>query len=183
VGTASAAEDGFYVGAGVGQSTIKASTDPLPVGGGAFNTFHFDKSDTGYKGYVGYNFLPWLGVEGGYVEFGNPSDSKVIGATTLNGKAEASGWQAFVVGTLPVGPVDLFVKAGGIETNADIKVHDNFSGLTAKANESNQLFAYGIGAAYNFGHFSFRIENEGYKVDKLDDLYLVSAGLTYHFGD
>lgn len=180
-GTAHAAETGFYLGGSVGQTTATASarvqTSALPT----FNTFHFDNDDTGYKAFVGLNFLPFLSVEGGYVDFGSPSDNARFGSTSIDGEVEATGWQAFLVGTLPIGPVDLFVKAGGIESSIDLKVHNNFgTGRTFHDSESNEMFAYGAGAAFNFGKFAVRVEAEGYDVSKLDDLYLISAGLTYH---
>ena len=178
-GTAHAAEMGFYFGGSVGQTTVKASstvqTSPITS-----NTFHFDNDDTGYKAFVGFNFLPFLGVEGGYVDLGSPSDDANFFGSRVDGEVDATGWEAFVVGTLPIGPVDLFVKAGGIESSIDLKVHDQLSGLSFKDDESNEMFAYGAGAAFNFGKFGVRVEAEGYDVDKLDDLYFISLGATYH---
>jgi hypothetical protein len=173
-GTAHAADMGLYFGGSVGQTTVKASSTV------ASNTFHFDNDDTGYKAFVGFNFLPFLGVEGGYVDFGSPSDDANFGAFRVDGEVEATGWEAFLVGTLPIGPVDLFVKAGGIEASIDLKVPDQFTGLGFKDSESNEMFAYGAGAAFNLGKFGVRVEAEGYDVDKLDDLYFISLGATYH---
>ena len=178
--TAHAAETGFYIGGSVGQSTAKASTGSLQTGVGQFNTFHFDKEETGYKAFVGFNFLPFLGVEGGYVDFGGPSDDESFGATRIDAELDATGWQAFVVGTLPIGPVDLFVKAGGIEASFDLKVGNSFNNQHRNESESNEMFAYGAGAAFHFGRFGVRVEAEGYDVSKLDDLYLISIGATYH---
>jgi OOP family OmpA-OmpF porin len=186
-GTAHAAEPGFYFGGSAGQSTMKASaTATFDDGeGGTFdNTFHFDKNETGWKGFVGFNFLPFLGVEGGYVDFGSPSDGQSFGLDSIDGEVDATGWEAFLVGYLPIGPVDLFVKAGGIEASVDLKVkiHDDFLGTTFHNtdSESNEMFAYGAGAQWNIGKFGIRAEIEGYDVSKLDDLYLISAGVTYH---
>ena len=179
-GTAHAAETGFYFGGSVGQTTAKASAT-IDDGDGGFNTFHFDKTETGWKGFVGFNFLPFLGVEGGYVDFGSPQDNAVFGLQQVDGEVDATGWEAFLVGYLPIGPVDLFVKAGGIEASIDLKVHENLgAGQTFKDSESNQMFAYGAGAQWNIGKFGIRVEAEGYDVSKLDDLYLISAGVTYH---
>jgi OOP family OmpA-OmpF porin len=179
-GAAQAAEPGFYLGGSVGQSTAKASAG-IDDGEGGFNTFHFDKTETGYKAFVGFNFLPFLGVEGGYVDFGSPEDHAVFGIQSIDGEVDATGWEAFLVGTLPIGPVDLFVKAGGIEASFDLKVHDNLgTGQTFKDSESNEMFAYGAGAQWNIGKFGIRVEAEGYDVSKLDDLYFISLGATYH---
>jgi outer membrane protein OmpA-like peptidoglycan-associated protein len=187
ISTAFAAEPGFYVGASAGQSTAKASTDqvlvstPPPV----FNTFHFDKQETGYKGYVGYNFLPWLGVEGGYVDLGNPSQHWNVGTSSIDASVDANGWEGFLVGILPLGPVDLFAKVGGISANFDLDLKANVVGQPTQhfsESDSNGMWAYGGGLAYNFGHWAIRAEYEAYDVNKLDDLYLISGGVTYRFG-
>jgi len=186
-GTASAAQEGLYVGVGAGQTTAKASTGPLLVSTppDVFNTFHFDQDETGYKGFVGYNFLPWLGIEGGYVELGNPSQNWSAGTTSIQGEIDANGWEGFLVGYLPIGPVDLFAKVGGIASNIDLKLKDSVVGQPTRhfsQSDSNGMWAYGGGVAYNFGHWSVRAEYEGYDVNKLDDLYLVSGSLTYRIG-
>jgi outer membrane protein OmpA-like peptidoglycan-associated protein len=186
-GAAFAAEPGFYIGASAGQTTAKASTDPVLVSTppDVFNTFHFDKDETGYKGFVGYNFVPWLGVEGGYVELGNPSQGWTVGTTRIEGEVDANGWEGFLVGTLPLGPVDIFAKVGGIAANIDLKVKASVVGQPTQhfsESDSNGMLAYGGGIAYNFGHWAIRAEYEAYDVNKLDDLYFVSGGLTYRFG-
>jgi OOP family OmpA-OmpF porin len=165
-----AVEIGPYIGASVGQTTAKADV----------GTFNFDKQETGYKLYGGFNFLPWLGVEGGYVDFGNPSDSANTLAGGIDGDADLTGWQAFLVGTLPLGPVDVFVKAGGIAADFNLKLHGSALPTNISESDSDSMFAYGAGVAYSFGKFAVRVEAEGYDVDTLDDLYLISAGLTYH---
>ncbi len=177
-GATFAAEPGFYIGGSAGQSTAKASAD-LPGG-----TVHYDKDETGYKGFVGYNFLPWLGVEGGYVELGSSSQNFLQGTTTGQAEVSANGWEGFLVGTLPLGNFDVFAKVGGIAANIDLKLKQTVLGQPTQhfsRQEGNEMMAYGAGAAYNFGHWAVRAEYEAYDVDKLDDLYFVSGGLTYTF--
>ena len=184
-GAAHAAEIGPYFGASVGQTTAKADTtlavtNPTPPPATIGHTFHFDKQETGYKLYGGYNFLPRLGVEAGYVDFGNPSDHSTVASGGINGEADLTGWQAFAVGTLPLGPLDVFVKAGGIAGDLKLKIHGSALPTNYNEHDNNNEFAYGAGVAYTFGKFSVRAEAEGYDVSKLKDLYLISAGLTYH---
>jgi OmpA-OmpF porin, OOP family len=183
-GTAHAVELGPYVGASVGQTTAKADTTLLVRdGSGGFvgHTFHFDKQETGYKIYGGFNFLPWLGVEGGYVDLGSPEDhATTLAGQGINGKADLTGWEAFLVGTLPLGPIDAFVKAGAVAADFNLKIHGSALPTNVNADDSDSMFAYGGGVAYSFGKFAVRVEAEGYDVSKLDDLYLISAGLTYH---
>jgi hypothetical protein len=173
-GSAQAADFGFYFGGSVGQSTVEFRES-------LSNNFdyHFDEGDTGYKVLAGFNLLPFLGVEAAYVDFGTPSDSQnIVGVGGVDAKFDLTGWEAFVVGTLPIGPVDLFVKGGGISAQGDAKLaavgggYDHFS-------QNNEYFAYGVGGAFNFGKFAIRAEYEGYDVD-IDHLYFISVGATYH---
>jgi OOP family OmpA-OmpF porin len=171
---------GFYFGGELGESTAKGDAR-LSNGEGIVNTFHFDKQDNAYQAFMGYQFSPWLGVEGGYVDFGSPShhfNEPPFG--DVRAKVDASGWQGFVVGTLPVGPIDLFAKAGAIDADVRLKVHDQTFGLHRSEDETNHALAYGAGAEYNIGQFSVRAEMDDYEVDKLDQLHLLTAGLTYH---
>ena len=98
--TTQAAEPGFYIGASGGQTTLEASTEGLNVGNGQIREFHIDDEETGYKGYLGYQFLPWLAVEGGYVELGQVSKDFMIRDTQIDGEMSAGGWEGFAVASL-----------------------------------------------------------------------------------
>ncbi len=165
---------GLYVGGSVGQTTVKASAN-----GGTAGTLHFDEDDTSYKIFAGYMVLPFLGFEGGYTNFGSPNKS--FGAANADFEVEVDGWEGFVVGVLPLGPVDLFAKVGGVSYNVDAKVKVNGSTL-ASGSDSDEKAAYGVGAAVGLGGIKVRAEYTEYDVSNgLDDLYMVSVGLTYQF--
>ncbi|MEZ5572775.1 MAG: outer membrane beta-barrel protein [Halioglobus sp.] len=170
-GTSHAAEPGFYIGASGGQSELDQNANHFGYNG-AYN-IELNDNDTGWKAYLGYNFFPWLGVEGGYVDFG--SFSQTVFADRVD--ADLSGWEGFLVGTMPVGPVDLFVKAGAINLKSEIDISNQGS-----ANENDTQFAYGAGIAYNYGAWGLRLEAEGYDDNKIYDFYFLSGGITYHFG-
>lgn len=175
-----AAEPGPYVEGSMGQSTIKTSTR-FTDDAGAVDTFHMTKDETAYKAAIGYNLTPWLGLEGGYVDFGSPSDHATLPTFgRVDGKVDATGWEQFVVGSLPVGPIDLFAKVGAIESDIRVKTHSEALDAHRSEDESNSELAYGGGAAYEFGKLALRAEVETYNINKLDDMHLVTAGLTYH---
>ena len=52
--------------------------------------------------------------------------------------------------------------------------------LTPTLKDDNALLGYGAGAQLNFGRLGFRLEAEGYDTDDLEDLYFISAGVTFH---
>ena len=64
-GASAFAEDGFYAGVGVGQATIEIDDSDID----------FDQDDFGWKAFAGYRFMPYFGIEGGYVDLGEPDDS------------------------------------------------------------------------------------------------------------
>ncbi len=169
IGSAFAAEPGFYLGASGGQSFINEEYN---------NNIDIDDDATGWKAYLGYQFIPWLGVEAGYVDFGEYSSNNLFQGTNFDADVEASAWEGFLVGTLPLGPVDLFAKVGAADLQAEVDTK-NFG--TEQDNDTQ--LAYGVGAAYNFGdgHWGLRVEAEGYDDNEVDDFYFVSAGITYRF--
>ena len=186
-GTVSAAEPGFYVGGSYGQTTIKASTPRVNVGVPPTRSFDIDNDEDGYKAYLGYNFIPWFGLEGGYVVLGNPEENFLVGTTNVNTEIDAKGFEGFAVVTLPLGPFDVFGKVGGFSGTVDFdgKVQPLAGPSTffsADSDNADGMLAYGAGAAFNFGHWSVRAEYEEYDADNIDDLYFISAGLVYHFG-
>ncbi|HTK99392.1 MAG TPA: porin [Pseudomonadales bacterium] len=175
-----AAEPGPYVEGTMGQSTMKASTR-FGDGGGEVDTFHMTKDETAYKAAIGYNLTPWLGLEGGYVDFGSPSDHANLPTFgRVDGKVDATGWEEFVVGSLPVGPIELFAKVGAVESDIRFKAHSEALDARRSEDESNTELAYGGGAAYELGKLALRAEVETYDANKLDDMHLITAGLTYH---
>ena len=164
-----AVEPGFYIGASGGQTSV--DMDASDFGIDRDSNFNIDEDDTGWKAYLGYNFTSWLGVETGYVDFGGASDQ----FRGTNYDLDVTGWDGFLVGTLPLGPVDLFAKAGAIDLQADLNYGNS------KENDDDQQFAYGVGMAYNIGHWGLRVEAEGFDDNEVDDFYFLSAGITYHF--
>lgn len=157
-----AADNGIYLGGSVGQANLKI--DNLADVSAA----DFDGDDTAFKLIAGFRPFDWFAVEASYVDFGKPDDS-VLGERF---EAEADGFSAFAVGFLAIGPVDIFGKLGGINWDS------NFSG-GLKNNGTD--FAYGVGAQFRFLSLSLRAEYEGFDLSDVDDLNMVSIGLTYTF--
>src|SRR5215203_3830141 len=105
-----AADNGIYLGASVGQSSV--SFDERVAG----EDFSFDAESTGYKAIAGWRFLDWLAVEGNYVDLGS-GDDKVAGQQF---ETSVDGISVSAVGFLPIGPVDVFARVGAINWNADV---------------------------------------------------------------
>ncbi|MEZ5559631.1 MAG: outer membrane beta-barrel protein [Pseudomonadales bacterium] len=175
-GAGSAAADentGLYLGGSLGYTTFSASEN-VDVGEG-FQKIKVDDSDMGWKLFAGYQFLPWLGVEAGYVDLGDVSDN-ALGATI---DASTDGWDAFLVGTLPLPLIDLFAKVGMVSWNVDADVSDGVNSINL--NDDGEDLAYGVGAALDLEHFAIRAEIERFDISDVDDLYMFSVGATIQF--
>ena len=158
-----AADNGFYLGASIGQANLKI--DDLTSG--AVANDDFDADDMGFKLIAGMRPLDWLGLEAAYVNFGEPEDT-VLG-TKL--EAEGDGISAFAVGFLPAGPIDVYAKLGLISW--DSKISGTFD-------DDGTDLAYGVGAQFRVLGLSIRAEYEKFEVSDID-LDMISVGLTYTF--
>ena len=164
---------GFYFGGSVGYSTIEVA-DQIEFDD-ELDRFKLDDDDFAWKGFVGYQFLPWLAIEGGYVDFGDVEEKGDL----LGAELAIDGWNAFVVGNLPIWVIDVFAKVGVISWDADLDFtigDETFSG-----SDDGEDLAYGVGAAFDLQHFAIRAEIERFEVDNLDDLYLFSVGASILF--
>jgi outer membrane protein OmpA-like peptidoglycan-associated protein len=190
IGSTYAAEPGFYLGGSFGQTTVDGDAgsfgfdDNVP---GFNQDYKIDGDDWGWKAFVGYQFLPWLGTEFGYHDFGGISNSYAgSNGSSLRSDVDLTGWGGALVGTLPIGSVDLFAKVGAIDLTLDGKVNaggPNIAQYQNSGSENDTQLAYGVGAAYNFGrgHWGVRVEAEGFDDNEVDDFYFLSAGITYRF--
>ncbi|MEJ2138731.1 MAG: outer membrane beta-barrel protein [Gammaproteobacteria bacterium] len=146
----SAKDKGFYIGGSIGSADVSE------------DSVNFDENDFAWKAFAGYQIIGLLAVEGGYVDFGSPSDSNL--------KLDPSGWDAFGVLGLPIGPVRLFGKLGAIYWDADSSDISDDDGTDLAA---------GIGL--DFELFGLAVRGEVEYFDALDDIYMLSVGATYTF--
>ena len=157
-----AADNGFYLGASLGRTTLKDDIGPV----------RFNGTDTGFKVIAGFRPLDWLGVEANYIDFGKPDDD--VAGTTV--KADGNGVSAFAVGFAAVGPVDLFAKAGLVNWDAKLRA----SSLNFSQDQDGTDFAYGAGAQFRLGSLGVRAEYEKFNAD-VHDLNMLSVGVTWTF--
>jgi hypothetical protein len=161
-----AADNGIYLGASVGQSSVQFDDT---IGGESFN---FDASATGFKAIAGWRFIDWLAVEANYVDLGSGDD-------TIDGErleTDINGVSLAAVGFVPIGPVDLFAKVGAINWNADLQT-DSFGSLSDDGTD----LTYGLGAQFRVWSLSIRGEYEIFDIDGPDDVDMFSIGVTWTF--
>ena len=164
IGMTSAALAGeAYVGAAVGKTGVKVSDQGAT----------FDESDNSYKVYGGFRFLKFFGVEGSYVDLGAPKDT--VGGSDVT--IDATAWDAFAVGVLPLGFFEIFGKVGMVAWDSDVKI----SG-TGSDSDSGTDPAYGVGIAFKLGKLlAIRAEYERLDIEDTDKVDMASVGLDFRF--
>jgi OOP family OmpA-OmpF porin len=138
---------GWYIGGGVGNFNVEI--DRFRDVDDAFA--RLDDDDTGWKVLAGYRFNRFVALEGAYVDFGRQSDTFELGGSSGDFTAELSGFSPQLIGTIPLGPVELSGKIGvyfiDIDLAADI---DSVDELDFDSNTSEENFMYGVGIGATF---------------------------------
>jgi len=156
--TAFAFDKGLYLGGSVGQADVSVTS--------SHNNIDLKDSATAYKVLVGVRPLNWFAVEAGYVDMGKRTSTSYSATTT--------GVSAFALGIWDKGPLDVFVKAGAINTSSKI----TSSGIKL-ASDSKNDFAYGAGLQVSVLAFKIRGEYEHFDIGTGTNM--VSVGIVFTF--
>jgi hypothetical protein len=146
---------GFYVGAGVGESTVQSS-QLLPV--------EVDAHPTGWKVFAGWRPISMFGAEVEYVDLGSKSKTFYnysSGAVDYQ-HASASAVAAFAVGYLPqpLPYLDFYGKVGVASLHSNISNTVSPGGVFSD-DTSNARFAYAAGVQMKLGAPALRLEYQG----------------------
>jgi hypothetical protein len=160
----------FFVGGGVGQSTVEIS--PLDID----SDIDFKGDDTGYKLFGGYALSKFVTFELAAFDLGAVSDSVFV----YDISTEVYGASAAVTANLPLFKIaNLYRKLGhawwqveGRQTNGDTLPPYKDSGTDVM---------WGLGLRFNLGRFGIRGEFEVFELEQADEVALVSVGLDYRF--
>jgi OOP family OmpA-OmpF porin len=154
---AAAADNGFYLGAGITSSKFDV--------GNASDSL----DDNSYKIIAGFRPLDWLALEGNYIDLGSESDGS---GTSLDA-------QAFTVSGLFIAEfavIDLYARLG----MANWRLNAELNNLHASDDGWEPTYGVGIGA--HFGSIGIRAEYESFQASDYDlDVNTVSLSVTYTF--
>ena len=169
-----AADNGFYLGLGVGRGSLTPSK------------FYDDQGQSvveepsAYKLYGGYRFFNYLGVEAGYMDLGSTQamEKMVMGhPKTLDVAVE--GWGAFAVGYLPIKRVDLFAKIGIVSWDTEVWASQDAEEIYRDAQSGSDL-AWGVGLNIELGRLvSLRGEYEQFAIGDVDDASMFTIGVLF----
>ncbi|NNM51005.1 MAG: OmpA family protein [Pseudomonadales bacterium] len=192
---ARADDNGWYIGGNVGQSRARIDNTRITNGllGSGFSTTAIsnENRDAAFKLLGGYQFNPYVALEGGYYDLGRFGfNANTLPAGDLNGHIRVKGVNLDAVGFLPF--TNKFSAFGRVGLNyADAR--DAFQGTgLVNVNDPNPSksalnYKLGVGLQYAFvKSLDMRIEAERYRfndaVGNRGDVDLLSVGLVYRFG-
>lgn len=166
-----------YVGGAIGQS--RADID-------CTGTTSCDRSDTAFKVFGGYMFIPQAGVEVAYYNQGKAkvaATDPVLGNVTGEFKGDGFGVYGVAVAPFDNG-ASVFGKLGVV--SAKIKLDATASNFgTAGESERHTNLAWGLGAGYEFTkNVGVRFEFERVRVkfmDEKNDVDMITLGVLYRF--
>lgn len=190
-----AQSSGWYAGGNAGRTGAVIDdpriTSGLAAQGFATTSIQDRDRSTGFKLYGGYQFNPYLALEGGYFDLGKFGyTANTVPSGTLNGDMRVKGLNLDLLGTLPI--TGKLSALGRVGVN-HARVNDRFYGTGAvgvsnpTARQSDTNVKYGIGLNYAFSEtLAMRLEVERYRVNDAvgnkGDVDMVSVGLVYRFG-
>lgn len=188
----------WYLGASIGKSDIKfdnaAQSDQFLDLGFTNPRTVSDTKDTGYRAFGGYQFHPYVAIEGGYVDLGRFGFRTDVSPTgSLSGSTRIDGFDLSVLGTVPLGErFGLFGRVGvyAAQTRTSYtgggSIETLIGGDTQKKRSTKLV--YGAGATFNFNR-NLALRGEWSRYEKLGDVFtggrtdanLYSLGIVYRF--
>lgn len=166
-GTAAAQEndEGLYIGGGVGQFNVQV--DDIDQTDEALE--RLDDNDTAWKAFVGWRMNPYFALELAYIDFGAPSDRATASGSSGDYQLDLSGFAPYAIGTIPLGPIELFGKVGYYFYDVDASVDlDNGPDFNSSSSEQDLLYGVGVGMTF-FERLNARLEYERIDSSFVDD--------------
>jgi hypothetical protein len=167
---AAAADTGFYVGAGYVRAQVNNVLGTTGYG--------FKIDDNAWKAIVGFRPIPPFAVEANYVDLGHQSHG-LLGGNPY-GRADARAFDIFGVGLLPLGPFDLYGKAGGARWTLSADSSGPNSTLF-HLDRNGTSFVWGAGIQAHWGPVGGRLEYEHFNMPYTDGARLYTAAVTFTF--
>jgi hypothetical protein len=170
---------GLYVGAGIGQFNVQI--DDINQTDNAIQ--RLDDDDAAWKAFVGYRFNRFIAVEGAYLDLGKPNGRSSASGSSGDYRLRVKGFAPYVIGTLPLGPVELFGKAGYYFYDVDLRVDiDDPLAPDIDSSKSDEDFIYGVGVgATFFDHLNARLEYERVDSSVIDDADALWLSASWRF--
>jgi len=161
---AAAADNGFYIGAGITQTEF----DIDDIGSGELD-------DNAFKLIVGFRPLNWLAFEANYIDLGGLDESGV--------ELDTSVITVSALALAEFNIIDIYGRVGMANWRADANVE--FEDVDVDLDDDGWEPTFGVGIGAHFGSFGVRAEYEMFSADLFDeldsDISTISLSFTYTF--
>ncbi len=157
---------GLYLGVGLGDFSSEINDlDDVDI--------DFDEDSDAKRFFAGWRFNPILALQLDYFDYGDSSSA----TTLLPIQTEAKGIAPSVVATLPLGPIELFGRAGWLFYDLNISADgaDVFDG-----SDDDFVYSAGIGITV-LQRLSLRAEYEVIEINEIDDAEAVWITAAWRF--
>jgi hypothetical protein len=163
--------DGFYLGGSIGDFNANLH-DPNQVDNIDLDFGHQDADRLS----AGWRFNRFVAVQLDYTDFGESNAAP----NQLGLRAGSTGWTPAIVGTLPLGPIELFAKAGVLFYNVDFNSDaNNLQGFTSDSGHDS-LYGAGIGVTV-IKRLNLSAEYERIHMNQFDDADAVWLNASWRF--
>jgi hypothetical protein len=160
--------EGFYLGAAIGEfdSRLDSPDDADDI------DLDFDDQDA-ERIFAGWRFNRFAAFQVDWTDFGRSNALP----NALGIRAESDGLTPAIVGTLPLGPIELFAKAGMMFYN--VEVNDNTRNLV---DDSGHDPVYGVGIGFTIAErLNLRAEYERVDIEQFNDANAVWLSANWRF--
>ncbi len=143
----------------------------------SFDDNSVDDSNVGLKLFGGYRINKWFGLEAGYYDFGDFSESPPSPNPAVD--VNLNGYSGSVLLYAPIDneDIDIFAKAGYYNFDQQLELNN----VVSNSNHPDGLV---LGAGLNVNvskQFAFRAEGEWFDISD-GDLWAINIGVQYRFG-
>jgi hypothetical protein len=165
--------EGLYIGGGIGDFSsavdeIDELDDVNDVG------IDFSDGDNAMKVFAGWNFNRFFALQGDFVDFG---ESSGFVSPSVSGTSDVQGFAPSIVGTLPVGPVELFARVGMMFYEVDLNLT---GGRLVDESGEDLVWSAGIGIDI-LDKANLRLEYEEYDIEALDEADAIWLNFAWKF--
>ena len=165
--------EGFYLGGGIGDFSaavddINSLNDVDDVG------IDFSDGDNAMKVFGGWNFNKFFAVQADYVDFG---ESSGFVSPSVSGTSDVQGIAPSIVGTIPIGPIELFGRLGMMFYEVDLNLT---GGQLVDESGEDLVWSAGIGIDV-LDRVNLRLEYEEIDIPQLDEADALWLNVAWKF--
>ena len=165
--------EGLYLGGGIGDFSSSIDEvnqlDQIDDAG-----IDFTDGDNATKLFAGWNFNRYFAVQGDYVDFGDQSGAV---SPSVSGTSRVKGFAPSIVGTLPIGPVELFGRIGMMFYNVDVNLN---GGQLIDDSANDMVWSAGVGIDIK-DRLNLRLEYEQIDIPRFDQANAVWLNAAWKF--